>query len=98
MNSYMVDDTVKRRELVWKNITKRIQDVLYSLIHAINTVQKPLLPLSTQVFPVESIDNSAESMGVHALNHAIKTYTKHHSDNIYWPILRKINFLQIKDA
>ena len=37
-------------------------------------------------------------MDVHALNHAIKTYTKHHSDNIYWPIPQEINFLQIKDA
>lgn len=91
MNSYMVNDTDKRKELVWKNITKRIQDVLYPLIHAINTEQKPLLPLSTQVSPVESMD-------VHALNHAIKTYTNRHSDNIYWPIPREINFLQIKDA
>ena len=106
MNSYMLDDTVKRREFVWKNITKRIQDVLYPLIHAINTEQKPLLsmtpkaPLSTQVSPIESIDNIAESMDVNALNHAIKTYTKRHSgqSNIYWPIPREINFLQIKDA
>src|SRR5581483_8177869 len=98
INSYMVDDTVKRRELVWKNITKKIQDVLYPLIHAINTVQKPLLHLSTQVSPVENVDNVAESMDVHALNHAIKTYTKRHSDNIYWPIPWEINFLQIKDA
>ena len=98
MNSYMVDDTVKRREFVWKNITKRIQDVLYPLIHAINTEQKPLL--STQVSPIESIDNIAESMDVNTLNHAIKTYTKCHSgqSNIYWPIPREINFLQIKDA
>jgi hypothetical protein len=94
----MVDDTVKRREFVWKNITKRIQDVLYPLIHAINTEQKPLL--STQVSPIESIDNITESMDVNTLNHAIKTYTKCHSgqSNIYWPIPREINFLQIKDA
>ena len=102
MNSYMLDDTVKRREFVWKNITKRIQDVLYPLIHAINTEQKPLLPLSTQASAVESVDNIAKSMDVNALNHAIKTYTKHHSgqsqSNIYWPIPREINFLQIKDA
>ena len=91
MNSYMENDTVKRRELVWKNITKRIQDVLYPLIHAINTEQKPLLQLSTHVSPVESVEGRE-------LNHAIKTYTKRHSDNFYWPIPREINFLQIKDA
>ena len=97
MNSYMLDDTVKRREFVWKNITKRIQDVLYPLIHAINTEQKPLLSvmpkaqLSTHVSPVKSVEGRE-------LNHAIKTYTKRHSDNFYWPIPREINFLQIKDA
>src|SRR5947209_17274159 len=65
MNSYMIDDTVKRREIVWKNITKKIQDVLYPLIYTINIIQKLLLPLSTQVSPVKNVNNVAESTDVH---------------------------------
>src|SRR6185369_3734500 len=34
---------VKRRELVWKNVTSKIQDVLFPLIQAINIEQKLLL-------------------------------------------------------
>ena len=67
-NSYMVNDTLEKKELVWKNITKRIQDVLYPLIHAINTEQKPLLPLSSTPDEVPSTTvGKAESTDIHAL-------------------------------
>ena len=32
LNSIMENDTVKRRELVWKNVTIRVQDVLFPLM------------------------------------------------------------------
>jgi hypothetical protein len=43
LNSVMENDTVKRRELVWKNVTIRVQDVLFPLMQAVNTVQELLL-------------------------------------------------------
>src|ERR1700743_3993315 len=105
-NSYMANNTLEKRELVWENITKRIQDVLHPLIHAINTEQKPLLPLSSTVntpdddvpAPLERSEGAGASM--HALNHVIKKYAQRYSGdkknditNIYWPAPREINFL-----
>src|SRR5438045_729895 len=46
LNSIMENDTVKRRELVWKNVTSKILDVLHPLIQYTNTELKPLLPLA----------------------------------------------------
>src|ERR1044071_9233396 len=43
LNTVMPNDTVKRRELVWKNVISYIQDVLLPLLQAVNTEQKPLL-------------------------------------------------------
>ena len=101
-NRYMGNDTLEKRELVWKNITKRIQDVLHPLIHAINTEQKPLLPLSSTV---NTPDDDVPDASMHALNHVIKKYAQRYSGdkknditNIYWPAPHEINFLQIKDA
>src|SRR5215475_2006693 len=45
LNSVMENDTVKRRELAWKNVTSKILDVLHPLLQATNTEQKPLLEL-----------------------------------------------------
>src|SRR5438045_8409137 len=39
----MENDTVKRRELAWKNVTSKIQDVLFPLMQATNAEQKLLL-------------------------------------------------------
>src|SRR5579859_1939554 len=43
LNSVMENDTVKRRELVWKNVTSKVQDVLFPLMQATNAEQKLLL-------------------------------------------------------
>ncbi|PKK60566.1 hypothetical protein RhiirC2_244860 [Rhizophagus irregularis] len=43
LNSVMENDTVKRKELVWKNITSKVQDVLFPLMQATNAEQKLLL-------------------------------------------------------
>ena len=112
LNSVMENDTVKRRELAWKNVTSRILDVLHPLIQTTNTEQKPLLELSIsfqttsvqeeKVNPVMEVDHSEESIqgGSHILNHAIKAYASAQKKNsqIYWPKPLEINFLQIKDA
>lgn len=42
----MENDTVKRRELVWKNVTSKVQDVLFPLMQATNAKQKLLLQVS----------------------------------------------------
>ena len=39
----MENDTVKRRELAWKNVTIKVQDVLFPLMQATNAEQKLLL-------------------------------------------------------
>ncbi|RGB24316.1 hypothetical protein C1646_773272 [Rhizophagus diaphanus] len=43
LNIVMPNDTVKRRELVWENVASKFQDILFPLLQAINTEQKPLL-------------------------------------------------------
>jgi hypothetical protein len=110
LNNIMEGDTVKRRELAWKNVTNKILDVLHPLIQATNTEQKSLLqvPSDTNIKPdepmkdVEPIVSVPESSS-HTLNHAIKAYTQCRSTEkknsfIHWPKPLEINFLQIKDA
>ncbi|GES97003.1 hypothetical protein GLOIN_2v1772633 [Rhizophagus clarus] len=53
----MENDTVKRRELAWKNVTSRIQDVLFLLIQATNAEQKLLLQVPDNK---ESLQNASD--------------------------------------
>src|SRR5205814_6287094 len=48
LNSIMENDTVKRRELVWKNVTSKILDVLHPLIQYTNIEQNQLLELPSK--------------------------------------------------
>ena len=43
LNTVMPNDTVKRRELAWENVTSKVQEVLFPLLQTVNTEQKPLL-------------------------------------------------------
>src|SRR5438876_1235955 len=43
LNTVMPNDTVKRRELAWENVTSKVQDVLLPLMQATNVKQKLLL-------------------------------------------------------
>src|SRR5688572_3453782 len=43
LNSVMENDTVKRRELAWKNVTSKVQDILFPLMQVTNAKQKLLL-------------------------------------------------------
>ena len=43
LNTIMENDTIKRRELAWKNVTSKIQDVLFPLMQATNAEQKLFL-------------------------------------------------------
>lgn len=91
LNTIMGNDTVKKRELAWKDVTNKVTDILYPLIQATNTEQKPLLQVPNPLAPGDT----------NTLNHAIKAYTQHRlteKSNIYWPKPLEINFLQIKDA
>ena len=91
----MKNDTVKSRNIVWKNVTKRISDVLHPLIQATNNIQKPLLQVSLEQ------SGEPKDTGSHRLNHAIKAYAQcrlTEKRDIYWPKPLEINFLQIKDA
>lgn len=93
LDTIMENDTVKKRESAWKDVTKKVIDILHPLIQAINTEQKPLL----------QVPNPSVSGDSNTLNHAIKVYTQHRSaekknSQIYWPKPLEINFLQIKDA
>jgi hypothetical protein len=116
LNSVMENDTVKRRELVWKNVTSKVQDILFPLMQVTNTEQKLLLQVpesevSNDVIMTDSakIKEINTTSSGHILNHAIKLYAQCHAkrlndsaekknSQLYWPIPREINFLQIKDA
>src|SRR5687767_12178948 len=43
LNTIMPNDTVKKRELAWENVTRKFQDILFPLLQAVNSEQKPLL-------------------------------------------------------
>ncbi|CAB4411174.1 unnamed protein product [Rhizophagus irregularis] len=56
----MANDTVKRRELAWENVTKNFQEILIPLLQAVNTEQKPLLevPSPSQTVSVQEEQTS----------------------------------------
>ena len=85
LNSIMENDTVERRELIWKNVTFKIQDVLFPLMQSINAEQKPLLDVPSEEkaksskdtmddIIVNNSDNHQETVPI--LNHAIKAYAQ----------------------
>jgi len=89
LNSVMENDTVKRREIVWENVSDRILDVLHPLIQATNTEQKLLLKVPNSSAPASSgQDEKANSLmevdhpeefnrgDSRTLNHAIKIYAQ----------------------
>ena len=113
LNSVMENDTVKRRELAWKNITSKVQDVFFPLMQAVNAEQKSLIQVpesevSNDVIMADSakIKEVNTSSSSHILpenlrlEHVIKAYALAQKKNsqIYWPKPLEINFLQIKDA
>ncbi len=55
LNTAMPNDTVKRRELAWKNVTSKVQEIMFPLLQAVKTEQKPLLevPSSSQTASVQ---------------------------------------------
>ncbi|GBB94052.1 hypothetical protein RclHR1_22800002 [Rhizophagus clarus] len=87
----MPNDTVKRRELAWENVTSKVQDILFPLMQAVNTEQKPLLDVLSEENAKSSIDtmdsiivnnseNHQETAPSHILNHAIKAYARDADD------------------
>src|SRR5256885_10504885 len=80
LNSVMENDTVKRKELAWENVTSKVQDVLFPLMQATNAEQKLLLQVPSEevakppdVVPMDSVTPS------NTLNHAIKAYAQRRS-------------------
>ena len=89
LNTVISNDTVKRRELAWKNVTIKVQDVLFPLMQAVNTEQKLLLEVpdkkddivmadSTKIKEINTTSSShvlTENPSSSArLEHAIKVY------------------------
>jgi len=62
LNSVMENDTVKRRELAWKNVTSKVQDVLFPLMQATNSEQKLLLQVPDNKESVQSVSNPNEDI------------------------------------
>ena len=94
----MKGDTVKRRELAWKNITIRVQNVLFPLIQTTNTEKKLLLQVpenneSPDKDVIMADSNKIKELNTsHALNHTIKAYMQCHTaqkknKNLFWPKL-----------
>src|SRR5687767_3986191 len=84
LNTVMPNDTVKRRELAWENVTKKVHDILFLVLQAVNTEQKLLLdvPSSSQtnnIMEIEPLPDNNHSESGHTLNHTIKTYAQYHS-------------------
>ena len=80
LNTVMPNDTVKRRELAWKNVTSNFEDILFPLMQAVNAKQKSLIQVPSEevakppdVVPMDSVTPS------NTLNHAIKAYAQRHS-------------------
>jgi hypothetical protein len=92
LNSIMENDTVKRREIAWKNVTSRILDVLHPLIQLSTSEQKPLIQvpnntieeMQSDPIPLESsspahkiVNSASKTPKVSpALSQAIKAYQK----------------------
>jgi hypothetical protein len=62
LNSVMENDTVKRRELAWKNVTSKVQDVLFPLMQATNAEQKLLLQVPDNKESVQNTSNPNEDI------------------------------------
>src|ERR1041384_3413902 len=58
LNSVMENDTVKRRELAWKNVTSKVQEVLFPLMQATNAEQKLLLQVPDKKDDIEMADST----------------------------------------
>jgi hypothetical protein len=80
----MENDTIERKELVWKNITKRIQDALHPLILVTNTAkhlennQEPLLQVPENIL-INTCSSTEHYTSSDPLVHAIKAYAQCHS-------------------
>ena len=62
LNSVMENDTVKRRELAWRNVTIKVQDVMFPLMQATNAEQKLLLQVPDNKESVQSVPNTNEDV------------------------------------
>ncbi|CAB5161379.1 unnamed protein product [Rhizophagus irregularis] len=91
LNIVMPNDTVKRRELAWGNVASKFQDILFPLLQAINTEQKPLLdvvgnPCEVPHDPVPSPSQTNNIMEIEPLpdnNHSGGGHTLNHAIKAY---------------
>ena len=74
LNTVMPNDTVKRRKIAWKNVTSKVQEILFPLLQAVTTEQKPFLQVPSSSQEIETLPDNNHSGGGHTLNHAIKAY------------------------
>ncbi|RGB37320.1 hypothetical protein C1646_757094 [Rhizophagus diaphanus] len=77
LNSLMENDTVKRREIVWKNVTIYVQDVLFPLMQATNVEQKLLLQVPENNESVQSANEDivmADSTKIKEINNISTSY------------------------
>src|SRR6266536_1802913 len=72
LNTIMENDTVKRRELAWKNVTSKIQDVLFPLMQATNAEQKLLLEVPS---PSKTASVQKEHQAERKANNIMKIVT-----------------------
>ncbi|RGB21886.1 hypothetical protein C1646_784166 [Rhizophagus diaphanus] len=91
LNIVMPNDTVKRRELAWGNVASKFQDILFPLLQAINTEQKPLLdvvenPCEAPHDPVPSPSQTNNIMEIEPLpdnNHSGGGHILNHAIKAY---------------
>src|SRR4051812_43672027 len=93
LNTVMPNDAVKRRELAWGDVTSKFQDILFPLLQAVNTEQKPLLqvPSPFQEDQVLKEPHQAERMANNIMkieplldnNHSGSGHTLNHAIKAY---------------
>ncbi|GBB89736.1 hypothetical protein RclHR1_16510005 [Rhizophagus clarus] len=62
LNTGMPNDTIKRRELAWGIIVSKFEDILFPLLQAVNSEQKPFLQVPDNNESIPNASNLKEDM------------------------------------
>src|SRR5579884_1825862 len=61
LNTSMPNDTVKRRESAWGIVASKFEDILFPLLQAVNSEQKPLLQVPDNESKIKEINTASSS-------------------------------------
>ncbi|GES74097.1 hypothetical protein GLOIN_2v1772633 [Rhizophagus clarus] len=61
LNTSMPNNTVKRRESAWRIVASKFKDILFPLLQAVNSEQKPLLQVPDNESKIKKINTASSS-------------------------------------